>query len=106
MCVRGLENSFRRSNKFLFLTFGQSVYVFEVSRKQFKILWVMPFGLAIVDSTEKCESLDIYVTSPRSFIGCGKCGALLFVQKASFTLQEHVKTTETDETGFFFVRKR
>ena len=35
-----------------------------------------------------------------------KCGAWLFVHKVPFLLQEHVKTTKTDKTRFFFARKR
>ena len=56
-------------------------------------------------NTEKCESIGGYVTTPRSFYGCGKCGAWLFVHKVPFTLQEHVKTTKTDKTRFFFAKK-
>ena len=55
---------------------------------------------------EKCEPIGGYVTTPRSIYGCGNCGTLLFVHKAPFTLQEHVKTTKTDKTRFFFVKKR
>ena len=55
---------------------------------------------------EKCESLDGFVTTPRSNYACGKCGAWLFVHKVLFLLQEHVKTTKTDKTRFFFARKR
>ena len=62
--------------------------------------------LAIIVSTEECESLDGYVTTSRSIYGCGKCGARLFVHKVPFMLQEHVKTTQTDKTGFFCAKKR
>ena len=51
-------------------------------------------------NTEKCQSLDCYVITPRSTYGCGKCRAWLFVHKVLFTLQEHVKTTKTDKTRF------
>ena len=54
---------------------------------------------------EKCESIGGYVITPRSIYGCGKCEAWLFVHKDPFTLQEHVKTTKTDETRFFFAKK-
>ena len=33
-------------------------------------------------------------------------GAWLFLQKVPFVLQEHVKTTKTDKTRFFFARKK
>ena len=55
---------------------------------------------------EKCEPLDGYVTTPRSIYGSGKCGAWWFVHKIPFMLQEHVKTTQTDKTRFFFAKKR
>ena len=54
---------------------------------------------------EECESLDGYVTTPRSIYGCDNCGAWLFIHKVPFTLQELVKTTQTDKTRFFFVKK-
>ena len=50
---------------------------------------------------EKSESFGGYVTTPRSIYACGICGAWLFVHKVPFKLQEHVKTTKTDKTGFF-----
>ena len=56
-------------------------------------------------SREKCESLGGYVTTARSIYGCGKCGSWLFVHKVLFLLQEHVKTTKTDKTLFFFAKK-
>ena len=55
---------------------------------------------------EKCESLDGYVTTPRSIYACGKCGAWLFVHKVPLMLQEHVKTTKTDKKRFFFAKKK
>ena len=41
-----------------------------------------------------------------SIYDCGICGACLFVHKVPLMLQEHVKTTQTDKTRFFFSRKR
>ena len=55
---------------------------------------------------EKCGSLGGYVTTLRAIYACEKCGAWLFVHKVPFMLQEHVKTTETDKTRFFFANKR
>ena len=54
---------------------------------------------------EKCESIGVYVTTLRSIYGCGNCGAWLFVHKVPFALQEHVNTTKTDKTRFFFAKK-
>ena len=55
---------------------------------------------------EECDSLDGYVTTPRSIYGCGKCGAWLFVHEVPFMLQEHVKTTKTDKARFFFAKRK
>ena len=54
---------------------------------------------------DKFESLDGYVTTPRYTYCCAKRGAWLFVHKVPFMLQEHVKTTQTDKTRFFFAKK-
>ena len=93
------ENSF-------FLSFGAGVYLFEESAKsiQYVIGDVYCPGEYCLN-TEKCESISGYVTTPRSIYGCGKCGAWLFLHKVPFTLHEHVKTTKTDKTRFFFAKK-
>ena len=51
------------------------------------------------------ESNGGYVTTPGSNYCCENCGAWLFVHKVPFTLQEHVKTTQTDKTHFFFAKE-
>ena len=95
-----------QSNSF-FLLLGQGVYIFEENQKSVQdVVRVVYCSGEFRLNREKCESLDGYVTIPRSIYGCGKCGAWLFVHKVPFTLQEHVKTTKTDKTRFFFARKR
>ena len=54
---------------------------------------------------EKGDSLDGYVTTPRSIYVFGKCGGWLFVQKVPFMLQEHVKKKKTDKARYFFAKK-
>ena len=81
----------------LSLSLGRRVYIFGESPESFQDV----IGDAYCPgkyclNREKCESLDRYVTTPRSIYGCGKYGALLFVQKVPFTSQAHVKTTKTD----------
>ena len=95
-----------QTNCFL-LSLGQMVYIFEESTKSIQevIGDVYCPGETCLNS-EKCEILDGYVTTLRSIYACGKCGAWLLVHKIPFMLQEHVKTTNTDETRFFFARKR
>ena len=95
-----------QTNSF-FLSLDQGVYIFEETQKSIQdvIGYVFCPG-KYCSNREKCESLDGYVTTPRSIHGCGKCGAWLFVQKVPFLLQEHVKETKTDKTRFFFAKKK
>ena len=92
-------------NSFL-LPLGQGVYIFEERPKLVQdVIGDVYCPGEICLNREKCESIGGYVTPPRSICGCGKCGAWLFVHKVPFTLQEHVKTTKTDKTRFFFAKK-
>ena len=89
-----------------FLSFGPEVYIFGENPKSIQDVIGDVFcpGEYCLNK-EKCKSIGGYVTNPRSIYGCDNCGAWLFVHKVPFTLQEHVKTTETDKTRFFFARK-
>ena len=90
-----------------FFSLGQGVYIFEENPKSVQdVIGDVYCPGKYCSNREKCESLGDYVTTPRSIFACGKCGAWLFVHKVLFMLQEHVKTTETDKTRFFFARKR
>ena len=89
-----------------FLSLGQGVYIFEESPTSVQdVIGDVFCPEKFCSNREKCESFGGYVTTPRSIYACGKCGAWLFVHKAPFTIQEHVKTTKTDKTGFFFAKK-
>ena len=46
------------------------------TQNQFKMFLEMSIVLASTVSTEKCESIGGYVTTPRSIFGCGNCGCL------------------------------
>ena len=90
-----------------FVSLGQVVYIFEERPKSIQELIgdvYCPGEFCL--NREQCESNGGYVTTPRSVYGFGKCGAWLFVHKALFTLQEHVRTTKTDKTRFFSLKKR
>ena len=90
-----------------FLSLGQGVYTFEESPKTVQVvIGDLYCPGKYCSNREKCESIGGYVTTPRSIYGCGNCGAWLFVHKVPFMLQEHVKTTKTGKTRFFFARKR
>ena len=102
------NNVFGDQTNSFFSTFGQEVYISEQSPKSIQVV------IGDVCCTgkycfirEKCESLDAYVTTPRSIYGCGKCGSWLFVHKVPCLLQkQNVRTTKTDKTRFFFAKKR
>ena len=90
-----------------FLSFGQRVYIFEYNAKSIQdVIGDVYCPGKYRSNREKCEPLGGYVTTPRYISACGKCSARLFVHKVPFVLQEHVKTTKTDKTRFFFARKR
>ena len=97
---------FEEQTNSFFLSLGQGVYIFEERPKSVQEVIgdvVCPGEYCL--KTEKCKSIGGYVTTPRSIYGWGKCGAWLFVHKVHFTLQEHVKTTKTNKTRFFFAKK-
>ena len=94
--IKQIPFSCRLDKEFTFLKGGQN---------QFKMLLEMSIVLESFVSTEKCESIGGYVTTPRSIYGCENCGYWLFVHKVPFTLQEPVKTTKRDKTRFFFAKK-
>ena len=106
MCqVRNIPFEDQRNS--FFLSLGQGVYIFEENPKSVQdVIGDVYCPCKYYLNREKCESIGGYVTTPRSIHGCGKCGALLFVHKVPFILQEHVKTTKTDKTRFFLSRKR
>ena len=97
---------FEEQTNSFFLSLGQGVYVFEESPTSVQdVIGDVYCPGEFCLNREKCESIGGYVTTPRSIYGCGKCGAWLFVHKVPFRLQEHVKTTKTDKTRFFFAKK-
>ena len=98
---------FENETDSFFLSLGLCVYIFEWSPKSVQdVIGDVYCPGKYCSNREKSESLGGYVTTPRSIYACGKCGAWLFVHKVTFMLQEHVKTTKTNKTPFFFARKR
>ena len=95
----GQRNSF-------FLSLVQRVYIFEENSKSVQdVIGDVYCPGKYCINREKCESIGGYATTQRSIYGCGTCGAWLFVHKAPFTLQEHVKTTKTDKLAFSLPRR-
>ena len=92
--------------KSFLLSLDQGVYIFEKRAKSIQEVFgdvFCPGEFCL--NREKCKSIGGYVTTPRSIYCCDNCGAWLFVHKVPFKLQEHLKTTETDKTRFFFAKK-
>ena len=101
----GAEYSFEDQTNSFFLSFDQGVYIFEENPKSIQdVFGDVHCPVKYCSNREKCESLGNSVITLRSIYGCGKCGAWLFVQNVPFMLQEHAKTTQTDETSFFLVK--
>ena len=98
--------SFEKQTNYFFLSLGQRVYIFEERAKSIQeVIGDVYCPGKYCFNRENCESIGGYITTPRSIYGSGKCGARLFVQKVPCKLQEHVKTTKTDKTCFFFAKK-
>ena len=94
-----------QTNSF-FLLFGPGVYIFEESPKSIQdVIGDVYCPGKYCLNTDKCKSIGGYVTTPRSIYGCDNFADWLFVHKVLFTLQEHVKTTQTDKTRFFIAKK-
>ena len=105
--VSGAQYSFSRSNKFLFLVAWSRGSHFEENPKSVQdVIGDLNCPGEFCSNRENCKSIGGYVTTPTSIFACDNCGAWLFVQKVPFKLQEHVKTTKTDKTRFFFAKKR
>ena len=105
LCVRNIR--FKDQTSSFFLSLGKGVYIFEETSKSIQDAIGDAYCLGkYCSNREKCESLDGYVTTPRSIYCCGKCGACLFVHKVTFMLQEHINTTKTGKTRFSFAWKR
>ena len=108
VCQCQLQNiTFEEQTNSFFLSLGRGVYSFEENLKASQeVIEVVYCPGEYCLNREKRKSIDVYVTTPRSTYGCDNCGAWLFVHKVLFTLEEHVKTTKTDKTRFFFAKKR
>ena len=94
-----------QTNSF-FLSFGRGAYLFEDSPESNQaVIGDVYCPGKYCSNIEEWDSLGGYVTTPSSIYGCGKCGVWLFVDKVSFMLQGHIKTTKTDKTHFFRSKK-
>ena len=98
---------FEDQTKSFFCSFGQRDCIFEETPNSLEgVIRYVSISDKYCLNKEKCESLDGYVTTQRSIPGCDKRGAWLFLHKVPFALQEHVKTTITHKTRFFFAGKK
>ena len=91
-----------QTNSF-FLSFDQGVYIFEESPKSIQdVIGDVYCPGKNGSNRERCESLGGYITTPKSFYPCGKCGPWLFVHKIPLMLHEHIKMTKKHKTRFFY----
>ena len=68
--------SFEDQRNSFFLSLGPGVYIFEENPKSVQdIIGDVYCPGKYCLNREKCESIGVYVTTPRSIYGCGKCGA-------------------------------
>ena len=80
--VTGAQYCFLMSNKFLHIGIWSRSLHFEESPKSIQdVIGDVYCPDMYSFDREKCDSLDGYVTTPRSIFACGKCGAWLFVHK-------------------------
>ena len=92
-----------QTNSFL-LSLGQGVYIFgETPNSVQDVTGDVYCPGKHRSNREKCESLDGYVTTPRSNNGCGKCGAWLFVHKVPFMSREHVNDDKNRQYTLFLI---
>ena len=85
------------------LSLGQGVYIFEENPKSIQqVIGDVFCPGEICPNREKCKPIGGYVTTPTSIYGSNNCGDWLSVHKLPLTLQEHIKTIQTDKTRFFF----
>ena len=107
VCFPDAQYSFRRPNKLLFHAAWSKGLHFSRDPKSIQdVIGDVYCPGKYCFNGKNCQSLDGYVTTPRFSYGSGNCGAWLFVHKVPFVLQEHVKTTKTEKTRFFFAKKR
>ena len=82
---------FEEQTNSLLLSFSQGAYIYGESPKSIEdVVGVVFCAGKYCLIRESCESLDDYVTTPRSINGCGKWWAGLFGHKVPFILQEHL----------------
>ena len=66
---------FEDQTKSFLLSFGPGVYIFEGRSKAIQdVSGDIYYPGKYCFNKGKCESLDSYVTTPKSIYGCGKCG--------------------------------
>ena len=75
VCVPGAKYPFCGTNNFLFLSFGQGIHNFDESPKSIEdVIGDVSGPGKFSFNRAKCESLENYVTTPRSIHCFGKCG--------------------------------
>ena len=89
-----------------FLSFGQRVYIFEEDSRSIQdVIGDVYCPGKHCFNREKCESLDGYVTTPRSKYGYEKCGAWLFVHKVPSCYNSTYRRHKQTKPVFYSIKK-
>ena len=106
VCMPGALYSFWRSNNILFLVaWSRGLHFWREPKIRSRCYWKCPLSWQVLFQQREWLIYWRLCNNPRSIYACGKCGAWLFVHKVSFMLQEHAKTTKTEETRFSLLEK-
>ena len=107
VCVPGAQNSFWRSNKFLFpVAWSGGLHFWREPKISSRCYWRCLLSWQVLFQQREMRTSSWLCNNSEIQYACGKCGAWLFVHKVLFMLQENVKMTKRDKTSFFFARKR
>ena len=107
ICLPGAEYSFWRSNKFLFLVaWSRGLHFWKESKINSRCHWGCEVSRWVLSQQRKMQIYWWLFNNSEIDLWLWQFWAWLFGHKVPFTLQEHVKTTQTDKTRFFFAKKR
>ena len=100
VCVPGAQYLFWRSKKFFFpVAWARGLHFWSNSSFSWRCYWRCVLSWPEMRmSWRSCNNSKIHLC-------LWKVWSLLVCSQSSFTLQDHVRTTKTDETHFFFAKK-
>ena len=107
VCVPGAQYSFWRSKKFLFLVaWSRSLHFWREPKISSRSYWRCLLSWQVLFQQREMRISWWLCNNSEIHLCLWKVWSLVVCSKIPFMLQEHVKTTKTDKTRFFFARKR